>query len=241
MKLFKKVLTGVAVAAALATSAHAINVGGVIWNPSAPTDFTSQSINMRQFIDPTSGELSGFGIITAMNGTDQATFCPGCELTFQFSGFMPAGTTIIPTLGQTITYHQGIIDVYVGALEIATPSDYLALTAANTGNGALFLSLANNYDFLGTELSASLLAGVGFLDVTGGMAAANFDTNTQTGGSDMGFTTSLSFRQPPGNTISDISGTGNFVGNTIPEPESLALVGLGLLGLAVSRRRKSVE
>src|ERR1035437_10091268 len=70
MKLFKKVLAGVAVAAALVTSAHAspITVDGVTWDPNAVTDFTSQSINMRQIINTTTGELTGYGIITAING-----------------------------------------------------------------------------------------------------------------------------------------------------------------------------
>lgn len=241
MKTLKKILAGLALAAGTLTAAQAgpINVAGVVWNPSAATDFSSQSANMRQFINIADGTLSGFGIINAFNGQPQATFCPGCELTFQFSGFTPVGGTLVPGVGQTITYHGGTVNVYVGAVEILDPLDYTALNWANTGNGTLFLSLANNYDFLGSHLFGGLLAGLGFLDVTGGAAAGNFDTNTQAFGSDLRFTTSLSWDHIPGQII-DMSGTGNLRGDTIPEPESLALVGLALLGLAATRRRKSV-
>lgn len=241
MKMLKKIVAGIALAAGMLSAAQAspINVAGVVWNPDALTDFSSQSANMRQFINPLDGTLSGFGIINAFNGQPQATFCPGCELTFQFSGFTPVGGTLIPGVGQTITYVGGTVNVYVGALEILDPLDYTALTWANTGNGTLFLKLANNYDFLGSHLFGGLLAGLGFLDVTGGAAAGNFDTDTQAFGSDLRFTTSLSFDHIPGQII-DMSGTGNLRGDTIPEPESLALVGLALLGLAATRRRKSV-
>jgi hypothetical protein len=241
MKMLKKIAAGIALAAGMLSAAQAspINVAGVVWNPDALTDFSSQSSNMRQFINPVDGTLSGFGIINAFNGTAQPSFCPGCELTFQFSGFTPVGGTLIPGVGQTITYHGGIVNVFVGAVEILSPFDYTALTWANTGNGTLFLSLANNYDFLGSHLFGGLLAGLGFLDVTGGAAAGNFDTDTQAFGSDLRFSTSLTFDHIPGQII-DMSGTGNLRGDTIPEPESLALVGLALLGLAATRRRKLV-
>lgn len=246
MKVFKKVLLAAAACTAMgAAQASMINVAGVAWNPDAVSDFTAQSVNMRQFISSTDGELSGFGIITVFNGTSQAIFCAsGCELTFQFGNFMPTGGVVVPGSGIVANYSGGYVNVYAGAAEISNPFDYDSLTWANTGNGTLFLGLLNNYNFVGTNVGDSILSGLGYLDVaagaSGGAARSNFDTNTQTLGSDIKFTTSLSYQRIDLD-VTDVSGTGNFRGTSIPEPASLALVGLGLLGLAAARRRKSVK
>ncbi|MFO1250913.1 MAG: PEP-CTERM sorting domain-containing protein [Inhella sp.] len=241
MNVIKKTAVAAALALAGATSfASTINVGGVNWDPDAPTDYSGQSVNMRQTINLADGTLSGFGILTAMNGTAQGTFCPGCELTFQFGGFTPVGGQIIPGIGATISYTGGWVKFYVDhSPEIANPADYLALNSANTGDGNLWLSLANTGVFQGTRVANSILSGLGFLDVTGGMAAGNFDTNTQEGGTDFTFSTSLTFRHPGSVSVSDMSGTGNLFGSSIPEPTSLALIGLGLLSAGVASRKRA--
>ncbi|WP_374434107.1 PEP-CTERM sorting domain-containing protein [Inhella sp.] len=240
MNVIKKTAVAAALALAGATSfASTINVGGVNWDPDAPTDYSGQAVNMRQKINTVTGELTGFGILTAMNGTAQGAFCPGCELTFQFGGFSPIGGQIIPGIGATVSYTGGWVKFYVDhSPEIANPANYLALTSANTGDGNLWLSLANNGVFQGTNFGNVILSGLGFLDVTGGMAAANFDTNTRPNGTDFFFSTSLTFPHS-GSTVVDMSGTGNLFGSSVPEPTSLALIGLGLLGAGVVSRKRA--
>lgn len=239
MNIFQKVLVGAAAAAVLtAAQADAVTVGGVTWDPAYSDDFVATSANMRQFINTTTGELTGFGVMTALNG--DANFCgaANCQLTLQFGGFIPTGGTTVPGIGQTITYNGGYVNVYVGPVRIANPFDYDALTWANTQTSSVWLSFANNYNFLGSNINNSLLSGLGFLDVTGGLAAAYFDTNTQDFGSDLAFTASFSDKQTPGQ-ITDMSGTGNFKGDSmaVPEPATLALLGISLLGFTASRRR----
>lgn len=247
MKLFKKVLAGVAVAAALATSAQAsmINVGGVTWDPDSAFDFSGTSATTVQNINPGTGELSGYGAITILNNTNQASFCAGCELTIKYSGYTPIGGNAIPGIaggGTQIQYTGGVVQIFVDS----TPETNggLNMTAANTGDGVLWLSLVGHsignslITLTGTNFFPALLQGGGLLDVIGGLAAGNINTNAMLDGADLLF--SSSFTRFPGGSPLNATGVATFDGNSIPEPESLALVGLGLLGLAAARRRKSV-
>ncbi len=253
MNILKKTLISAAFAAGIAasTQASAINVGGVEWDPNSPLDFSSFSIAIRQFIDPTSGIASGYGIVSTINGTSAAVFAPGQELTFQFGNYTPTVSNALPTTpGQVIGYNNGFLNLYIDDTpEISNPSDPLSLTAANTGDGNLWLS-ALGHLFSGSTLTGTVnggatisgLTGVGLLDVIGGLAAANFDTNTQQDGADLRYSTSFTLLFPQNNPL-NAAGTGNFFGDSIgiPEPASLALVGLGLLGIGALRRRKAAK
>lgn len=254
MKLFKKVLAGVAVAAALATSAYAvpITVGGVTWDPDSIFDFSSATDSIRQSIDPNTGIVSGFGVIRTINTL--TGFCTGCELTFVFGGFTPVSGVTVPTVGGgQILYKNGFVNVYVDFTpETSINSSAGSMTLASTSDGDLWLGLLGHNGRDGSSFTGTVnltggtldsLSGSGLLDVVGGLAASNLNTNTKADGADLAFSTSFTTFLPNGNLLEAV-GTGNFkgdsVGNRIPEPESLALVGLGLMGLAVSRRRKSV-
>ena len=244
-----------------AAQAAPINVGGVVWDPDSFFDFSSTDTMIETAVSNPAivGEsISGYANITSLNGTGPATFCPGCELTYVFSGYTVSA--VDGTTGE-ITWSGGTIDVFVDN----TP-DFDASLQSTAADGVLFLSLAGathldlatgNVGTLHSDPTPASIGvagdGRGFLDVTGGLAAGNFDTDffpiaTDAAGTpgtaDLLFTSSFQLLQG-GSFVSDdgvtysLFGSNDLSGNTIPAPATIALTGLALLGMGFSRRRKS--
>lgn len=251
MKHLKKVLAAAAATMAMSGSALAnspINIDGVVWTPGP---FNAFSLDVNQIINGGTGEVTGYGAITQINGV--TNFCSGCALIFSFNSFTPFGAVTLPSFtggGTTIGYTGGVVNVYAttnatavadAAANAVTAADLAA--AAMPGGSKDFLNLTghptgvNGISFTGTANPITgWLTGGGSLDVMGGDAANNFNTNTIPNGADISFSETFTEYTPD---LLNAIGTGTFHSYTIPEPASVAMVGLGLLGLAMSRRRRS--
>jgi len=253
MKYLKN-LIGASVIALSSFSATAsdINVGGVVWDPewtnAAPPpftlfDFIGHGNFFQTFVDGSGtpipfasavpgSELEGFGQFTTLN--EQNDFCPSCLLTLEFGGFVFDSVGLNPNNGEVgPLFTGGWATIYVDTNGVSNG------VKASYTDGVEWLELMAAVQFGTTTMTLDgTLTGGGnaevFFNVMGGPAMGNFDTDGEAFGTDIHYTASAVSQ----GGSDPVSGSFDVVGNTIPEPSSIALCGLSLLGLAGAARRK---
>ncbi|ALO33636.1 hypothetical protein CMT41_02070 [Colwellia sp. MT41] len=256
----------VMVLASFSASAGLINVGGVVWDPDDGADLRGGSAIIYQQINILTLELSGYGRLTSING--YADICPGCELSYQFGGYTISADAA--AAGDT-NFKGGWMEFWVDTSpDILTVTDQEKLTLQNTGgsdddgDNLLWLALRGHIfagdetTFIGSSSLTGLLNGAGALDVVGGVAMWNFDTNmwplsngsmtdivfsgdfdSWSNGWVVNGVTQDSFDES-GTAVRYSTGSADFHGYSIPEPNTLGIFALGLILLAFGVRIKKV-
>jgi len=266
--MFKKLLVASALlVSANVVNADTVTVGGVTWDPNwvngndterdfiAKTDFTqwfstsqdaagtlgsfNTAIRIGDVLgavdasDTDSGAsgyfLSGGGEINRINDPNN-DFCPSCELTFAFGGIG------LDLDGSFNVGQDAWLQVYVSDVNYDNSFDSFADVAALT-DGDTWLSgyFASAELTLNSSLANGTLTSIAVL--TGGLAADRFDPMQ------LAIAGNGIFGDVFGGVNADAKYTsganGQVFGNTVPNPSSIALFGLAIVGVALAKRRKA--
>jgi hypothetical protein len=216
-------------------------------NSTLTTDDDYQRITSDSAVTGVLGsELVGIGEFYSFNdGRDPAAFCDSgsCELTFAFGG-LTVLSLASPGVSATFDSSNAWFNIYIDESpnfdSLGVADTTLASTAhtkfAEAQDGNLWAALGFDAFILdgtliGGESEAVLsvrnIAGLGLDEAK---AAWNYNNLF---GSDVGFTAGATFLP---NNLYTLDGNGQVIG--VPEPSTIALFGLGLLGLAAGARRK---
>ena len=255
--------------ASTVVSADEVSVGGITWDAFGSQNGVAAGFTFQQWnADPTAGiygtgsegqstlisgaaisplnptgELVGVGEFNAfyenrgVGGAFNPTTCASCELTYAFGGLVLESIN-----GDQLVYNtdNAWLNVYFDETtpfgnfgNLTNTNDSAHTEVADAQDGTLWASLV----FDSFEVKGSLLGGFANIElsVVGGLAdvVAALDYNETV--SDIKMTSSSIFQG--GQLYSTVS-TGQLA-NKVPEPTSLAIFGLGLLGLAGAARRKA--
>ena len=262
----KQLLKSLSLAAAIAVTATAqaaptpsyVNIGGLM----VPTGVHFEVMSIYEnAIGAVGDELRGVGEVSQINGQAVSSLCTNCELTYTFDNY------IVTSLSSSeVKFSGGVMKFYLGFGSNNDFNPFLSANYASdvvaASNGTLFMTLAghavdslgNTFIGGGTNINLPSAAGTGsgLADVVVGaglgIAQSNFDTNSietlfvndytdfQIGSSFSNVFTPHCTGAPLYNGC--LSGSVDMRGLVIPEPESVALFGVGLLALVATTKRR---